>query len=322
MIRVDKDNRGFKPTIEWMRIMYHEMNNVLFGGMLGECDFEIFTNGKGSEGRTLGRFSLRSSGLKYERFSRRIFQETYNDVKYVSHRNFYEICNPMISLNGNYTGTEYGFLGTLIHEMCHYYTYMEGYVPKQGHGREFYQIGDTVSMRSGGLYTIERLASAEEMRHFDLSDEMKAKSEKRMLNKKSNIYALFDYRSDNDIHLTTTSSQELINQICDFNRNRLSKQVVITNDKRMIDLLFERGYKKNFRTWRYWPVAGGDVLNMLNSVEKDVLINNNSINENKRSIDYIINETINKFIIEKFSADVCNITPDMDLGLYSPLEIE
>lgn len=61
---------------------------------------------------------------------------------------------------------------------------------------------------------------------------------------------------------------------------------------------------------------------MLNSVEKDVLINHDSINENKRSIDYIINETINKFIIEKFSADVCNITPDMDLGLYSPLEIE
>lgn len=61
---------------------------------------------------------------------------------------------------------------------------------------------------------------------------------------------------------------------------------------------------------------------MLNSAEKDVLINHNSINENKYSIDYIINETIAKFIIEKTISDVCNITPDMDLGLYSPLEIE
>lgn len=326
MIQVDKETRGFRPTVEWMSQKYGEMNQALFNGSLGECHFKIFTTGRGSEGRRLGCFKMDAGGLKYDRYSRRLFREINYDRKYVDYNNFYAMCNPTILLNGNYTGTEYGFLSTLVHEMCHYYTYMRGYVPGKAHGPEFYHIGDTVSLRSDGLFTIERLASAEDMAHLDLSDEMKARQEKRIANKKSSVYAIFDYRSPSDIRLSTTSSQAVIKDICDFERrNKSSQQVIITNDSSVIDVLFEKGYKKNFRTWRYWSVGDKDWLNILDNADKQIIKNPNKMNESKqkRDLDDIIKETIDRFINERVGGeDIVELTADMDLGAYSPLEIE
>ena len=43
----------------------------------------------------------------------------------------------------------------------------------------------------------------------------------------------------------------------------------------------------------------------------------------KRSLDDIIKEAIDRFINEKVGGeDIVDITADMDLGAYSPLEIE
>lgn len=325
MIQVDKETRGFRPTVDWMERRYKELNIKLFDGALGECNFDIFTSGRGSEGRTLGRFQMKSPGLKYDRYTRRIFKYIHYEKVYADRYNFFSFCEPLISLNGNYSGTEYGFLATLAHEMCHYYTYRNGFVPSRGHGSEFYSIGNMISVNSNGLFTIQRLASAEDMSHLDLDDEMKSRKEKRLATKKSNIYAFFDYRSDNDIRLVTTNNEKLMNAICDFNRyNKLSKQVIITNDSNVIDLLFEKGYKKNFRTWRYWQVAGQDWLSILDNADKEVKKNPNIMNENKqkRNIDIIISEAINNYIMERIGEDIASITPDMDLGAYSPLEIE
>ena len=325
MIQVDKETRGFRPTIEWMRQRYDEMNQELFGGSLRECHFDIFTKGKGSEGRRLGFFKMNVGYLKYDRYNRRMFRESYGDKVYINYNNFYEVCYPTIALNGNYTGTEYGFLSTLVHEMCHYYTYMNGRVPGKAHGPEFYHIGDAVAIRSGGLFTIERLASAEEMAHLDLNDEMKTRQEKRIANKKSSVYAVFDYHSPSDIRLSTTSSQAVIKDICDFERrNKNSQRVIITNDSSVIDVLFEKGYKKNFRTWRYWSVGGREWLSILDNADKQVLTNPAFMNENKRkrNIDDIINEAFKRFINEKMVNEPISITPDMDLGEYSPLELE
>jgi hypothetical protein len=325
MIQVDKEARGFRPTVKWMRQKYDEMNQELFGGSLRECHFDIFIKGKGSEGRRLGFFKMNCGYLKYDRYNRRMFRETYGDRVYINYNNFYEVCYPTISLNGNYTGTEYGFLSTLVHEMCHYYTYMNGRVPGKAHGPEFYHIGDAVVLRSGGLFTIERLASAEEMAHLDLNDEMKARQEKRLATKKSNIYAVFDYHSSTDIRLSTTSSEELIRQICDFeHRNKSSQQVIITNDSSVIDVLFENGYKKNFRKWKYWSVGDKDWLNILDNADKQIIKNPNRMNENKqkRNLDTIIKEAIDRLINEKVGEEnAVEITADMDLGAYSPLEI-
>lgn len=325
MIKVDKKTRGFKPTIEWMHNKYNEMNKELFNGSLGNCHFNIFTTGRGSSGNTLGTFQMKAKGLKYDRYSRIMYKETYT-YPYritINYNNFFEECHPTISLNGNYSGTEYGFLSTLVHEMCHYYTYMRGYTPVRAHGREFYHIGEAVALRSNNLFTIQRLANAEDMSHLDLSDDMKERKDRRIANKKASIYALFDYHSDNDIRLTTTSSEKLIDNICDFDVNRFSKQIIVTNDLNVINTLFEMGYQKNFRTWRYWNVSG-KWLSILDDSDKEIYKNPNCINEGKhnKNIDTIISETINKFLIEKVDDRIGEILPDMDLGAYSPSEYE
>jgi hypothetical protein len=324
-IEVDKENRNFKPSIEWMRERYDQMNQFLFDGELGDCSFEIFTKGKGSEGRTLGYFQMRAPGLKANRRTGRMYREGIYGMVEVDRSNFVKLCNPTIALNGNYTGAEYGFLVTLIHEMCHYFTYMHGKAPGRGHGPEFYHIGEAVSSKANNLFTIQRLASAEQMDHLELSNEMKAKKEKRLANKKASIYAVFDYRSGGEVRLSTTNSQQLIDNICNFKGRNFVEKVVITNDTELIDFLFSLGYKKNFRTWRYWNVGNQPWLSKLDNIsDKQVIKNPDYMNENirKKSKDEIITEVINKFINEREGNDFVDITPDMNLGLYSPFEME
>ena len=269
------EDRTFKPTVEWMARKYDEMNNWLFNGQLGKCDFDVFTTGLGSQGSVLGWFKITGDNIYIDRGSRRMYVGSYFSTArtYIDRYNFVRICCPKIELNGNYSGLEKAFLATLVHEMCHYYTYMYGYAPKQGHGREFKDIGAIVSSRSEGMFTIQRLASAEDMSNLDLSDEMKAKNEKRLENKKSNIVAIFDFRTNGQVCLTTTSNKPLIEMIVGNYDSIATNKVIVSNDKKLIDFLFSKGYTKNLRTWRYWYVENKDWLNTLGDYEIDEYIN-------------------------------------------------
>ncbi len=271
-------NKSFKPTVNWMAEKYDEMNAKLFRGQLGQCDFNIFTSGRGSQGRTLGFFRMNGRGLKIEIATRKMFRHNDwfpNDKEYVNKSNFYSVCRPSIELNGNYSGTEHAFLGTLVHEMCHYYTYMNGYAPKQGHGTEFRNIAYRVSCKSNGEFSIQRLASAEEMQNFELSDEMKAKREKRLANKKASLMAIFVYNINGTVQLSTTSSQALANRIIDSYKKLDVPKVVVSNDLKLIELLYSHGYRKNFRTWRYWNVENTDWIKTIDNYDIKVYNNPN-----------------------------------------------
>lgn len=271
-------NKSFKPTVNWMAEKYDEMNAKLFGGQLGQCDFNIFTSGRGSQGRTLGFFRMNGRGLKIEIATRKMFRHNDwfpNDKEYVNKSNFYPVCRPSIELNGNYSGTEHAFLGTLVHEMCHYYTYMNGYAPKQGHGTEFRNIAYRVSYKSNGEFSIQRLASAEEMQNFELSDEMKAKQEKRLSNKKASLMAIFVYNINGTVKLSTTSSQALATRIIDSYKKLDVPKVVVSNDLRLIELLYSHGYRRNFRTWKYWNVGNTDWIKTIDNYDIKVYNNPN-----------------------------------------------
>jgi hypothetical protein len=263
-------DKTFKPTVEWMTAKYAEMNDQLFGGQLGECSFAIFTSGRGSEGGVLGWFKITGRNIRIRRYNRRMFKYARWDEINIDRKNFVQLCQPQIELNGNYSGTEHGFLATLVHEMCHYYTYMNGYAPKQGHGREFKDIGYIVSNRSNGLFTIQRLASAEQMSEMELNDEMKAKREKRLANKKSSVTAVIVFTQEGKIKLTMTSNQDVIRKI-DMVESGYGEKVVKTNDANIIEYLFNKGYRKNMRTWRYWSLEEkpwiGELKRMLSSVD-------------------------------------------------------
>ena len=111
---------------------YDILNEWLFGGRLSKCDFNTFTKGTGASGGRLGFFHLVNKReyckLKYNKQSRRLFLEDIvtHQKALVDRDNFYDFCHPEICLNGNYKATEYAFASILLHEMCHYYTYMNG----------------------------------------------------------------------------------------------------------------------------------------------------------------------------------------------------
>ena len=387
----DKMDKTFKPTREWMAAKYAEMNEQLFNGSLGNCSFDIFTTGRGSQGGTLGWFKIKGSRILIERRSRRMYKDGWDRI-YINRSNFADLCYPTIELNGNYTGTEYGFLATLVHEMCHYYTYMNGYAPKQWHGPEFKEIGYIVSSRSNGLFTIQRLATAEEMSQLELSDEMKEKRAKRLANKKSSVSAVLVFTTNGKVKLTMTSSQNLIDTISN-EENRRGENVITTNDSSVIDYLFSKGYRKNMRTWRYWsledkpwinefknmlPETSGQVLGVKRPQQPQVqqqepkqptrvfsiktstgtfehdgssyfglkkalrerfpkmsddalekIIQNPAnyrMEENRINVKTIIEGVIDEFMENEFRGannnDSVEITPDMNLGKFSPLEVE
>jgi hypothetical protein len=270
----DKMDKTFRPNAQWMAEKYEEMNQQLFNGELGACSFAIFTSGRGSEGGVLGWFKITARNIRIDRYSRRMFANYGFDRTYIDKSNFVDLCRPQIELNGNYTGTEHSFLATLAHEMCHYYTYMNGYAPKQGHGREFKDIGSIVSYRSNGMFTIQRLASAEQMTEMELSDEMKAKRAKRLANKKSSVTAIIVFTKEGKVKLTMTSSQSLINMISTSEEER-GDNVVTTNDAEIIEYLFGKGYRKNMRTWRYWSLEDkpwlGELKGMLPETSGETL---------------------------------------------------
>lgn len=160
--------KNFVPNPQWMSEKYDEMNAMLFNGRLGSCGFNIFTTGKGSGGSVLGWFKITGHGIKIDRRTRKMFFENYWDREYINKDNFVDLCKPVIELNGNYHGTEHGFLSTLVHEMCHYYTYMEGWAPTQAHGREFRNIGSVVASRSNGMFTVQRIATALKIKIFSV----------------------------------------------------------------------------------------------------------------------------------------------------------
>lgn len=394
---MEEIDKTFKPTTEWMEEKYREMNDLLFNSKLGRCFFGIFTTGKGSEGRTLGWFKITGRNVKYNRRTGQMFKDYgYNDKVFVDSSNFFEVCEPKIELNGNYSGTENAFLATLVHEMCHYYTYMNGYVPKRAHGVEFKQIGSIVSARSNGMFTIQRLASAEQMNEMELNDEMKARKAKRLANMKASVSAVLVLGSDGTAALTITSDQNLISTIKSREEEN-GNDVFVSNNTDVIDFLFDKGYKSNMRlsrnsrtgrlSWRYWSLEGKPWLSELKQLfgiqslsagrqqpqepepvikkprriftlktsngvfecdadcppaelfkkinerfprfDADTIImlmgniNNYRIEENRMSTKSIIKEVIQEFIDNEIGApnDSADITSDMNLGEFSPLEL-
>lgn len=321
-----ENNIKFKPTTEWMAQKYNEMNSLLFDNRLGECNFRIFTSGKGSQGRFLGNFKL--DGLNYKDI--RISYYTgkmyipgnwYHSEININKNNFVEVCEPYIELNGNYSATEEGWLNTLIHEMCHYYTCMNGIYPKQSHGPEFRQIASYVSYKSNGTITIERLANAEKRSNFDLDDEFKEKREKRVQNKINRLQCIIIETNSNEHELTLSSNDDVIKKVIDYNTNKC-KRILWSADSNLIKILYDFGYKKNFRTYRFWTMSQDkwDKIKDFNFVtineKTPAMANTVTLNEN--DIRTIVENTLMELINN--NEDSIAINTDIPLSELSPFE--
>ena len=300
-MEISNSGEKMKPTTRWMQEKYNELNDWLFGGFLGPCQFEVFTTGKGSQGRTLGHFYMNGRNLKYERYGRKLHITDWDGSKiYINTQNFFTYCKPVIGLNGNYSATEHALLNTLLHEMCHYYVYYKGIYPTQAHGIEFKNIAYRVSNASNGVLNIQRLATAEQMTEHELDSKFVEMKEKRLENKKARITAVFVI-TKMGIELITTSSDSLINEIIKRSQNsKQCKRVILSNDSELINILFEKGYKKNMRTYRYWEVSHRFTEDSLKQYDISIIECNNTneskLNKRDEILDYIVENIMEKLL--------------------------
>jgi len=316
-MEISNSDEKFTPTVDWIAEKYFELNEWLFNGKLDNCLFEVYTSGKGME-RSLGHFRFTGTNVKYDKRTRQMYYTSYGYKENIGADNFVYYTKPMIGLNGNYKRTEHMWLNTLVHEMCHYYTYMNGRVPVQAHGTEFRQIGQIVGIRSNGVFDIKRLCDAENIGELD--GEIAAKRQARDDKKKNNMTALLVFRTNGDIQLITTTSQEVIQKVVDDNNKLICKRVVSTNDIGYIEYLWSLGYKHNMRTYRYWPVQGKDLVDEIKNYDFTVLKGepmNEAYQFTNEDIKLMVEMVLDRI---KGEDNLVDITPDMILSDDSGLE--
>ena len=198
---------------------------------------------------------------------------------------------------------------------------MNGICPKQGHGPEFRQIASYVSYKSNGKITIERLANAEKMSNFDLDDEFKEKRERRVQNKINRLQCIIIETNSNEHELTLSSNDDVIKKVIDYYTNKC-KRILWSADSNLIKILYDFGYKKNFRTYRYWTIKPNEWdkikdYNFVTINEKTpAMANTVTLNEN--DIREIIENTIMELINN--NEDSIAINPDIPLSELSPFE--
>ena len=319
-----------RATPEWMREKYNQFNQELFGGALGECEFDIFTTGKGSQGGVLGWFCVTNKNVEADRYSRRMYIPNYDwrgDRRiFINRENFAEICRPKIRMNGNYSGTEESLCSTLVHEMCHYYDYMSGYYPKQAHGPRFRDIAAWVSSNSGGRFTVQRVADAEVMKGYELSDEMKQKREKRTANAKARMMVVFVFKKDGTVGMMNVSVNDtsLLDTVMRFyQKNHNFDWIITSTDQELIELVYSQGYRKIMRTFRYWDVTNKpftmDVLK--DKYDCKIVLSSMYKNEEKRSLSQIVESVVKEYVMGVESGNDEGIPiAGINLGLETPLE--
>ena len=314
-MEISNSDEKFTPTVDWIAEKYFELNEWLFNGKLGNCLFEVYTSGKGME-RSLGHFRFTGTGVKYNKRTRRMYWVDPVNINswevHINAENFVKYTKPMIGLNGNYKRTEHMWLNTLVHEMCHYYTYMNGQAPVQAHGTEFRQIGQIVGVRSNGVFDIKRLCDAENIGELD--GEIAAKRQARDDKKKNNMTALLVFRTNGDIQLITTTSRDVIQKVVDDNNKLICKRVVSSNDINYIEYLWSLGYKHNMRTYRYWPVQGKDLVDEIKNYDFTVLKGepmNEAYQFTNEDIKLMVEMVLDRI---KGEDNLVDITPDMILS--------
>ena len=318
-MEISNSDEKFTPTVDWIAEKYYELNEWLFNGRLDNCLFEVFTRGEGME-TSMGHFRFTGRGVKYNKRTGQMYYYTgYGEKEKIDADNFALYTKPMIGLNGNYKRTEYMWLNTLVHEMCHYYTYMGGRRPVQAHGIYFRQIASIVGIRSNGIFDIKRLCDAENVGELD--EKIAARRQAREENKKSKMTALLVFRTNGDVQLITTTNQKLIDVVIANNNKPICKRILATNDKSYIEYLWGEGFKHNMSlsksgtNYKYWPVQGEDLVDEIKNYDFTVLKGepmNEAYQFTNEDIKLLVEMVLDR--IKEKENDMVDITPDMILS--------
>jgi hypothetical protein len=163
------------------------------------------------------------------------------------------------------------------------------------------------------------------MSQLELDAVIQAKNQKRIDNKKSKMTALLVYLRNGEIQLSLTTSRTVIDEIIKYcSDNKAVDKICISNNAELINFLFDKGYKRAFRTYRYWRIGDKPWVGQMAKWDYDMQVilpnRNSSLAETQqKSIKQIIKEVIDQYFQDE-DEDCVPLTPGMNLGLKSPLE--
>lgn len=244
----------FTPDIDWMIENYNRMNRELFGGALGFCSFNIMRKGS----RLLGSFSCQGRIMISKTYRKMFALQANGTFDEIDSNNFVPLFKPMISLNGNYKATNESWLNALVHEMCHYYTYMNGIAPVQAHGNEFKEAARVVSERSHGRFTITRVASGEEAKQYELDPAIANQKVLLLKQKLHDRFIILISLKGRGYRLVITNSCPLIKEIISCEKaksKKITDEIVVIRDFTLSKKLYDMGYQTTVKTYRFWTLS-------------------------------------------------------------------
>lgn len=247
-----------KPDLDWITQKYDEFNRKYFDGVLNSCDLECRPYGR----RCLGYFTIQGENIKYEKSSRRMFWSDFDNSRvYVDYDLFVSLCAPLIVLNTNYDAPESSWENTLIHEMCHYYTYMDGYIPKQGHGREFKDIARQLYDKTNGEIVITTYDATGDF--VQTNQKILQTAEKRQTNRVSNTFATLTITSNKEI-LLRMFTEATLKSFLHFSKD----EIIYCSNNDLITRLFDLGYNRIMRKLTiYWLITKPQIIDILNEYQ-------------------------------------------------------
>ena len=233
------------PTKQWMQTKYNQFNQEIFDGFLPPC--RLIAKKLGA--KHLGMYSTISANPDFP----------------VTRENIYDVARPTIYLTTAYSAPEEDWENTLIHEMCHYYTQFdeEGNARKinkenKGHGADFMNAAKMVSNKSGGKYTIQRIATAEQ------SSRMGFETKDRSFSKMKGIRLIRVSFANDGISAEAfilTNSEFVAKQILDMSAD---KRIFVTDNSSLIKILMNAGYNI------YSPIANSKGIYIVNPAIKEL----------------------------------------------------
>jgi hypothetical protein len=233
------------PTKQWMQTKYNQFNKELFDGFLPPCRLMA----KKLAPKHLGMYSTNS---------------VYPNGP-VTRENIYDIARPTIYLTTAYSAPEEDWDNTLIHEMCHYYTQFdkEGNARKidkenKGHGANFMNAAKLVSDKSGGKYTIQHIATAEQSSRMGFETKDRSFSEMKGIRL---IRVSFANNGVSTEAFIMTNSEFVAKQILDMSAD---KRILVTDNSSLIKILMNAGYKI------YSPIIAKNAIYTMNPTIKDL----------------------------------------------------
>lgn len=188
----------FKPTVAWMTQKFNELNRKCFNNELPECFLRITKLSK----KTLGNFAPHTNTELYTKKDGTIMYDDLVTVDGHSAHFKFEIdkewilenCKPVISLNNIYAMSEKEWLSVLIHEMCHYSSFIKGKMDSSNennsHGKIFHQECEDAARKMGEDWTAEYIETSEQLK--EVVDDEAAQTEASRISNGYIVLALYN----------------------------------------------------------------------------------------------------------------------------------